>query len=295
VINLAVGRTDGVFPISQARETFHKYGIVILRDYLSADSKTAVRKILISRLETARAAGNVLHFGDYPDADFLLGDVLSVRELDPYDNIFFTPEAVRMAKALLGTEDLLYWGDSSIQFGVGARGFHKDNVDRLDGTQDDWSRDYELLRCGVYFQDHMRHSGGLKVRLSSHNFPTHRRGKIIDVLTENGDLVIWNMRLTHSGNYKKLRFPNWISLHPKLEGLAPYFAFAPEQTRRVAAFCSFGKSGTHADRYIERMNAREADYKPYFQHARNRTDAAAMLSRRGVSFRLPNDFYGELD
>jgi hypothetical protein len=295
VINLAVARIDGVFPLSQARECFLRHGIVILKNFLSGDVQTAVRKILISRLEAARAAGNVLRFGNFPDADFLLGDVLTVRELDPYDNIFFTPEAVRMAKALLVTEDLLYWGDSSIQFGEGARGFHKDNVDRLDGTQDDWSREYELLRCGVYFQDHLRHSGGLKVRLGSHNYPTHRRGKIVDVSTENGDLVIWNMRLTHSGNYKRLRFPNWISLHPKLEGLAPSFAFAPEQTRRIAAFCSFGKSGTHADRYIERMNARESDYKPYFQHARNRTDAAAIASGHGVSFRLPNEFYGELD
>ena len=293
--HLGISRRNGSFPLQEARETFREYGLVVLKDFLPSEAQAGIRRILESRLEWARTNNGVLHFQEYPRADFLLGDVLAVRALESYDFIFFSRELVSVAKALLTTEQLLYWGDSSVQFGEGARGFHKDNVDRLDGAQDDWTRDYELLRCGVYFQDHSKHSGGLKVRLRSHNYATHRLGKITDVLTENGDLVVWNMRLTHSGNNRRLRFPSWVSLHPRLEAVVPPLFLASEQIRRMAAFCSFGKAGSHTDRYIARMNAREADYKCYFQRARNRTDAAAFVHKHGVLFRLPNEFYGELD
>jgi hypothetical protein len=292
---LEINRINGLYPLRDARDVFNRWGIVILKGYLPPDTQEAIRAILERKLEMSGNEGKVLRVKEYPQAQFLLGDVLAVRELDPYQSIFFAPECIRMVKSLLATEELLYWGDSSIQFGEAARGFHKDNVDRLDHTQDDWSRNYELARCGFYLQDHTRHSGGLKVRLGSHGFPSHLRGKMADVSTRYGDMVIWNMRLTHSGNNKKLRFLRLLSLHPRLEDMLPSFFAAPEQTRRIAAFCSFGKPGSHVDRYIERMNSREKDFKPYFQHARNRDDASALVAKHGASFRLPNDFYGELD
>jgi hypothetical protein len=292
---LEIYRSSGRYPLSEASDAFKKYGVIILKEFLPADTQPTLRKLLECKLEMARGAGAVLRMEQFPKADFLLGDILAVRELEPYNNIFFGPEGIQMAKTLLATEDLLYWGDSSIQYGEAARGFHKDNVDRQGGTQDDWSRDYELVRCGFYFQDHMRHSGGLKVRLRSHRYPNHLAGKIADVLTTYGDMVIWNMRLTHSGNNKMLRFPGRLPLHPRLEEMLPAFLGLSEHSRRIAAFCSFGKPGSHVDRYIEKMNAREKDYKPYFQHARNRNEATAFTAKRGVLFRLPNDFYGELD
>jgi hypothetical protein len=292
---LEINRIDGLYPIKEARDVFDGYGLVILKSYLAAETQAAIRAILERKLEVSRSQGKVLLVKEYPEAEFLLGDVLAVRELAPYNSIFFGPECIRVVKSLLGTDHLQYWGDSSIQFGEAARGFHKDNVDRLDETQDDWSRNYELARCGFYLQDHTMHSGGLKVRLRSHMFANHLKGQIADVPTGYGDMVIWNMRLTHSGNNKKLRFPRMLSLHPRLEDMVLPFFTEPEQTRRIAAFCSFGKPGSHLDRYIERMNFREKDFRPYFQHALNRRDAEALTAKHGASFRLPNDFYGELD
>jgi hypothetical protein len=292
---LEINRINGSYPHSRASEKFKKYGVVILKEFLPSPVQSTIRTILESNLEIAHSQGRVMRIKEYPKAVFLLGDVLAVRELEPYNNIFFGAECVQMAKALLATEELVYWGDSSIQFGEAARGFHKDNVDRQDGTQDDWARDYELVRCGVYFQDHARHSGGLKVRLRSHTVANHLIGKIADIATQNGDMVIWSMRLTHSGNNKRLRFLGRIPLHPRLEEIIPSFLVTSEQNRRIAAFCSFGKAGSHVNRYIDWMNDREAVNKIYFQHARNRHEARALVSKQGVLFKLPNDYYGELD
>ena len=265
---LDVKREEGRYSIDDARERFARFGICVLKRYFEPQTRDELRTIVEERLERARQRSAVLRFDQYPDADFLLGDVLAVRELEPYGNIFFRPECIDLVKGLLRTDELLYWGDSSIQIGAAARGFHKDNVDRDDGRLDDWTRDYEIVRCGFYFQDHLRHSGGLKVRLESHTVPDHLAGRIADVATEYGDLVIWNMRLTHSGNACKLRLLPGTPLHPRVEARIPQFLVVPEQIRRMAAFCAFGKPGSHVDRYIDRMNARAAEYRPYFQFAR---------------------------
>lgn len=290
---LEIHRQDGRYPVPQVKEAFDKYGIVVLKQYLPRHTQEALRALLESKI--GQGGRKVLHLDDYPKADFLLGDVLSVRELEQVHCIFFDPEVVATIKAILATDELVYWGDSSIQFGEAARGFHKDNVDRYDKTKDDWSREYELVRCGFYFQDHARHSGGLKVRLGSHRIADHLTGPISDVPTQYGDLAIWNMRLTHSGNNRKLRALPGLSLHPRLEDKLPPILTAAEQMRRIATFCSFGKPGTHLDRYIDKMNAREAELKPYFQFARKATEAQPLLAGWNVQFRQPNAYYAEFD
>ncbi len=292
---LEVHRKEGRYPLQEAKAIFKKHGIVILKEYIGRDTQSTLRSLLEGKISKGAKQASILHLKDYPKADFLLGDVLAVRELERFNCIFFGSESIEAIKALLNTDELLYWGDSSIQFGEAARGFHKDNVDRGDGTQDDWSREYDLVRCGFYFQDHTQHSGGLKVRLGSHNIPNHLDGPIADICSQYGDLVIWNMRLTHSGNNRKLRFPRSLALHPRLEDRVPSFLAAPEQMRRIATFCSFGKAGSHLDRYIDKMNAREKDYKPYFQFARKPAEAVPLLNKWRVGFRLPNSYYAEFD
>jgi len=293
--SLAVSRRNGSYDIEAVRAAYEEYGVVILREYLPPETRQGMRAILEGKLADLSRQNAILKVKEYPKADFLLGDVLAIRELEPFDNIFFGKEAIEVVKGLLRTDQLEYWGDSSIQAGEAARGFHKDNVDRSDGSRDDWSRDYDLVRCGFYMQDHSRHSGGLKVRLRSHNIPDHLSGQMVDVPTRYGDLVIWSMRLTHSGNNRKLRLLPGVVLHPRLEGHLPKVLAAPEQARRMAAFCSLGKPGSHLDRYIDRMNERDKDYRPYFQFARNPREASSWLRERGVGFRQPNDYYGEFD
>jgi len=295
VQSIEISRENGKYTLDLVKRAIRTHGIVVLKGLLPKETQAPMRRLLEDRLAERQQQAGVMRVPDFPKADFLLGDVLSVRELEPYRCIFFQAEAVEVIQSIIETRELVYWGDSSIQFGEAARGFHKDNVNRNDATHDDWAREYELVRCGFYFQDHVDHSGGLKVRLRSHNIPNHLEGRMADMSTQYGDLVIWNMRLTHSGNNKRLRLPVNLPLHPRLEEKLPEFMAAPEQTRRIAAFCSFGKAGTHLDNYIDKMNANEKNYKRYLQFARNSAEAEPMLSQWGVKFRQPNSYYGELD
>jgi hypothetical protein len=295
VKQLEVAKVQGRYPSDQVLRCFQQHGIVVLKRYLAPSTRDMLRGRLEHTLQAADRRQAVSRLAEYPQAEFLLGDVLAVRELDDVDYIFFRDELLDVARALLGSDELLYWGDSSVQFGEGGRGFHKDNVERSDPSHDDWQGDYGLLRCAFYFQDHVRHSGGLKVRLGSHNTANHLDGRICDIESCYGDLVVWSMRLTHSGNNRKLRAVPQLALHPRIEARAPSWLTLPEQARRISAFCAFGRPGQQTRNYIAKMNLRRADYAPYFQRARRADEAADFLQRRGVTFTRPNDYYGELD
>lgn len=293
--DLDVYRQGNSYPVELLRKQFDDHGIVVLKQFLPAESRDDLRSLLEQKLRDAATRDGVLRMPMYPKADFLLGDILSIRELERYGYIFFQRELLDVLRKLLDSSEVIYFGDSSVQFGEAARGFHKDNVDRYDGTREDWKTSYGLIRCGFYCQDHLSHSGGLKIRLSSHNIPIHTKGKIVDIGTTYGDVVLWNMRLTHSGNNKKLRLFSSVGLHPRLERILPASLGVPEQLRRISAFCAFGRPGSHLERYIESMNARSADYKAYFQRARKPQEASALLNALGISFKQPNEYYGEFD
>lgn len=291
-----VHRGDGgSYPAAEIVERFGRHGLVVLKDYLGKSARASLRSVLERRLEEARSESAVVTLAQYPNADFLVGDILAIRALEPFHYIFLRRELLDAARAILNTEELLYWGDSSVQFGEGGRGFHKDNVERKDPSHDDWQGDYGLIRCGFYCQDHATHSGGLKVRLASHNIANHLDGRMYDVPSSFGDLVVWSMRLTHSGNNRKLRMLPGMTLHPRIEAVAPPWLTVPEEMRRISAFCSFARPGLQTERYIAKMNAREADYGPYFRRARRPAESSELLTRHGVLFTKPNSYYGELD
>ena len=292
---LEVYRQGGVYPLQRVQAVFRKHGIVVLRSFLPEHTKGDLRVLLERALAEANDRNAVLRLPIFPSADFLLGDLLAIRALERYGYIFFNPELLDVLRGLLGSRDLVYFGDSSVQYGPAGRGFHKDNVDRYDGTKDDWKSDYGLIRCAFYLQDHVNHSGGLKVRLGSHNIPTHTKGRMADIASRYGDLVLWSMRLTHSGNNKKLRFPPGAVLHPRLEMMLPSVLAAPEELRRISAFCAFGRPGSHADKYVDNLDVRANDYKAYLQRARKRSEAEPILAKLGVSLKMPHEYYGELD
>jgi hypothetical protein len=293
--DISIERRNGEYPLDVARARYREHGLIVLRELLPRGSKDELRTLLENKLRDAAGKSGVSKNPQYPKADYLLGDILSIRALEKFDYIFFNAEAQRVLRVLLENDAPLYFGDSSVQYGEAARGFHKDNVERYDGTKDDWQGDYRLIRCGFYCQDHSAHSGGLKVRVASHNIPTHRKGQMLDVATRFGDLVMWNMRLTHSGNNKRARLFSGLAMHPRFEERWPEALTIPEEHRRIGAFCSFASPGQKLDRYIASLNSREEVYKPYFQRARNIGELDALMSRYGVTFRQPNNYYGELD
>jgi hypothetical protein len=195
---------------------------------------------------------------------------------------------VTVARALLGAPPV-HFRDSAVGIGGSLRGWHKDNrnSDRYAPDGEDWQGDYPLVRMGIYCEDHARHSGGLAVRRGSHrlsdaprvrvartfwgavrrvrNGPHVRElatgmlhaGRPVHVASRAGDLVAWNMRITHQGHTVRPRGLPGLKLPPVFENRLPAALQRPEECERVAIFLSYGAPSHHTDRFVEWLKERD--------------------------------------
>ncbi|HET6224943.1 MAG TPA: phytanoyl-CoA dioxygenase family protein, partial [Bacteroidia bacterium] len=167
------------------KQKFDQEGFLLIKNVFSKEEIAQIRKDAYAEFEldtkknlTFRNASKLAR-----NARFAKGDILSKEHLRKYlldDRILF------LVKKVLGGEPV-YFGDSNYHFGVGFRGFHRDNVDRTDRTAPDWQGEYPIVRLAIYLQDHKNYSGGLKIRVGSH---INESGKPVFVDSEEGDVVI---------------------------------------------------------------------------------------------------------
>jgi hypothetical protein len=254
-----------VYDSGEFSDSLRDNGYVILKNFYEKVKVRESRELFIAELNAVNFERK-RKITNYPNLNLFWGDLLSFDSLRGLHYVFFQRELIDLIRTHFDGSNVFYWGDSSAQMGEGLRGFHKDNVARADGTHSDWGSDYSLLRCGFYFQDHVDNPGGLKVRDGSHEYPDIATGRIKDIYSEEGDLVVWNMRLTHSGNFRKLKFSD-KNLDPSFETHLPSWMFRDEGSLRLSCFCAFGTPGAHLDSYLESMRSRPDEYEEHRKHS----------------------------
>ena len=225
---------------------FQRDGFVHVRGVFDADEVSRLRAACERERRRAREAGRLL--APVAGEDAPVGDLLG-RE-PPLGDIVFDERIVHIARTLLGRTDLAYFGDSHMMLGGHGRGFHKDNTERTQKNHPDWQSHYTLLRMGIYLQDHARHSGGLKLRRGSHMHVDVTTGEIVDVPTTPGDVVVWSLRTTHSGQAIRVKGLPWLHLQPRFEMRLPQRLHVTEERERIAVFITYGVCDAHLDRYI---------------------------------------------
>ncbi len=230
------------------------------------------------------------------------GDILSKPGfgLLPLDD-----RVLGLVRAMIG-DRIIYFGESAALYNATAetpkyRHYHNDSR----GDDFDFRSDYNVIRLGVYLQDHVNHSGGLKLRPGSHRklciekaglrgAAKHllRKQRPMDLIsrpslnveTAVGDLLGWSMRTHHTGYALRLRsFPR-LALHPHVENLLPESAFLPEDKGRCVVFMSFGAPGPYLESYIADRVTRQ-DMKPYWQKTVFSDEARALAREKGVELR----------
>ena len=284
-------------------DRFWREGYLRLSRVFSADEIATLRDVVAKKLATREEL-----FGTLPSGvRHLRSDLLA----DPDARaILLDGRVLAVARALLGGS-LVYFGDSTLQVGTGERGWHRDNrlPDRFDPSGLDWDGRYPLIRFGLYLQDHARHSGGLGIRVGSHLWQRapgrpippssglwskirRRRvvrsartfGRPIFVDTEVGDLAIWTLRTTHSGNSVRLRALPRLRLPPRVEELCPRWLAVPESESRMAFFFTLAAVHPHTERYVEYLATR--DYAVEMWRRSKYDDAARdACARAGVALR----------
>jgi predicted 2-oxoglutarate/Fe(II)-dependent dioxygenase YbiX len=227
------------------KEFFDANGYCVIKNVFSLEEISDFRNIAYDTLKDDEKNNMVTHIVEKnKNVYYTKGDLLSKR----LNKLLLSDQILKIAEAILGSTPV-YFSDSTYQIGVGDRGFHRDNVDRVASQGEDWDGDYDIIRMGIYMQDHDIYSGGLKVIKGSHKGENIKR---VFVNSKAGDVVVWNLKTLHSGNAAKLKmFPNLV-LGSRLENKLPKFLFKDTQQERISCFMSFAKEGKHLDRYIDK-------------------------------------------
>ena len=262
-------------------EAFHRDGYTVVRGLFTADEIARLRE---GAYAAAAEAGMRPEDPASVPGFALPGDLASHPQLC---HLVTDERLVSLAEQLLGAPPV-HFRDSAVGIGGSERGWHKDNrnSDRYDTGTPDWHGDYPLIRMGIYCEDHAAHSGGLAVRVGSHRpertarqrFAQARwglvrkvrdgvlirtlasgmlaKGKPVHVATRPGDVVAWNMRITHSGHSVRPRGLAKVKLPPFVEQRLPKALVRGEEKTRVAIFLSYGAQSPHLARYVEWLKTR---------------------------------------
>lgn len=247
-------------------ERFWREGYSVLRDVFSTDEVERWRAAALARRGSS--------------ADLLSDDAL--RE------IILHPAVLAVARTILGGEPV-YFADSNFLIGDHGSGFHKDNTDRDDPHAPDWQVDrYPLVRFGIYTQVHDEgNPGGLDLRVGSHRYCDLTTGEHISPSVRPGDLVVWNMRLTHSGNSRILEFPRRrltpnTRLSRAVERLGGGFFLKQPREDRLALFFSYGLAGPLLNRFLEGLKSRTYAVKSWQQSSWS-NETRRRISEAGLS------------
>ena len=276
-----------------AINSFQSNGFLVVKDVIPAAKIQGIRDAFEIIRGKSKQAGKVLHDPKYPDASFIEGDLPSFKELEPFDFLVCNKEITDIVKSLIGS-DIVYFGESNTQSGLAVRGNHKDSrvCDREDASGMDWQGDYPLVRVGIYLNDSDIYSGGLKVMPGSHKIPTsHFRHGGENIDAKAGDLVIWKLTTTHSGNAKRLKIFKSLSFHPRIEDMIPAFLERKNPLERIAMFVVYGAKGEHLDRYIKYFEGR-SDVKRMLRLAGTSDAFSERAKLAGVEVFRPNNDYG---
>ena len=195
-------------------------------------------------------------FREYAEKDKShIGDLLSAEFLS---KIILDERIINLFKECTGDNKLVYFGDSTLSYNSHLCGFHKDSKDRHKKDSIEFKdKNYSLLRLGIYLQDHSEHSKGLCLRSDSHLHQSVHKGKIINVKSEVGDVIVWKLTTTHSPNADIVSLlPNY-SFHPKLTKLLPSFLKKKSIDPRLALFMGFGVEDQYTKDYIAYLKTRE--------------------------------------
>lgn len=220
-------------------------------------------------------------------ARYSKGDLLSKEKLR---HVLLDDRILTIAKKILNTDKLVYFGDSSYQIGTGLRGFHRDCIDRTDLNGPDWQGEYTLIRIGVYLQDHKNYSGGLKIKLGTHK---NADGKPVFVDSEVGDVALWSLKTIHSGNAVRLKmFPNYSINTSGKENLVPSFLKKDEQQERISLFMTFAVKSSHMERYLDEYTRKREETKEHARASRFDLSVVELASKKNIEIVKPIPEYG---
>ena len=249
------------------------------------------------------------------NSKILDADILSNPD---FGHLIYDKRIIKIAEKLL-TGSITYFGEGRllVESINGRKGgaFHRDNPDRDDPNGPDWGSNYDVIRIGIYLEDHKNHSEGLGLLSGSNKNQEVGPGRRF-VLMENapmqkGDILVWQLTTMHVGYPKKLKFfknsnvalargskaiqNNIYKLNNTIYKYLPSFLTLPHGEERIIVHAVFGKTGSpHTTRYIEYCKKRLFALKrwentEYPQDVKNKMEASRINFIDMSNYKNDND------
>ena len=117
--------------------------------------------------------------------------------------IFHHPAILEAVRGALGDPEIVFTLEAGVQRNLTGP-WHKDTGTYVMAggyydCEDPFSRDdCRVLKVGVYLQPHVD-GRGLRVRRGSHRLPGLEQGDEVELRTLPGDIVLFDVRITHRG------------------------------------------------------------------------------------------------
>ncbi len=127
--------------------------------------------------------------------------------------IFYHPKVLSIMRELLQTENIMFTSHCDVHSRT-LSGWHKDDgMMVMEGGYFEKPSynldDCQVYKIAIYLQDHYYNLGGLRVRSKSHRLSTLDQGEEVYLRTKAGDIVIFDVRLTHTGQTEVIPVP-WL-------------------------------------------------------------------------------------
>lgn len=258
-------------------------GYVVVPEVLSRDELQCLRRSL-DGLFAARwvecDCGKVLSdgAGTCPELGWLFahpGIVAAVREA------IGRPEIVFTGNCNLHRNKLGNWHKD---MGRVHGGYFQDDVHTLD--------ECPIVKVGVYLQDHDRDGAGFRVRVGSQRVDDLRRGDETYAPTRAGDIILFDVRLTHAGVlpdpmeraiWRVSRLLSGARRESPAGRLAKEFWWrVTGKPERLSAFFTYGPPGALTDEFARNVRRSLSDAGIPEQESRLKPGLIEALERVGV-------------
>ena len=223
-------------------------GYAIFPGALSTDEVASVRAAVT---EYFKVGGNLYDYGmTQPDAFSL---VPSIRWLITHDAI------VDAVKLCAGRDDVQFTFQSDCHMNM-LSGWHTDTGAYF--TREEVSPDdFQVFKVGIYLQDHFDNAQGLTVSPGSHLPPNLRNPSVTSpVKTRAGDIIVFDTRIWHVGDQKKLHekiFGKLVRSEKVKYAAGGLFRRLTGRVEKVSVFFSYGVPNAHTLAFAQRTTQRQ--------------------------------------
>jgi hypothetical protein len=204
-------------------------------------------------------------------------------------SIFSNAKLLNAFRQAFGHEQLVFTGNCDAHMNM-LSWWHKDTSEGSGGCFSGnyfQNRECRVFRAGVYLQD-QTHRGGLTVRVGSHYSPQLTAGTSETIKTKAGDVIIFDIRLTHAGQFADpiekliLRTAGKARADKIGRVVRAAYSYAMRKPEKLSIFFTFGSPGFATDEYC-RFELKAKQSGAGASDAYLNDELVAALEAKGVS------------